>query len=62
MSDYKTLYNNTLMPERFMCVFAINPTMPKNQKKIQRTIDLRQNCRLKFNELLNYLYGINTIA
>ncbi len=32
MSDYKTLYNNTLMLERFMCMFAINPNTPKNQK------------------------------
>jgi len=40
MSDYKTLYNNTLMLERFMCMFAINPNTPKNQKI--------------FKELLNY--------
>jgi hypothetical protein len=32
MSDYKTQYNNTLMLERFMCMFAINPNKPKNQK------------------------------
>ena len=32
MSDYKTLYNNTLMLERFICMFAINPNTPKNQK------------------------------
>ncbi|MCK9641472.1 MAG: transposase [Prolixibacteraceae bacterium] len=32
MSDYKTQYNNTLMLERFMCMFAINPNTPKNQK------------------------------
>ena len=40
MSDYKTQYNNTLMLERFMCMFAINPNTPKNQKF--------------FKELLNY--------
>ena len=40
MSDYKTLYNNTLMFERFMCMFAINPNTPKNQNI--------------FKELLNY--------
>jgi hypothetical protein len=40
MSDYKTHYNNTLMLERFICVFAINPNMAKNQKI--------------FKELLNY--------
>ena len=32
MSDYKTQYKNTLMLERFMCMFAINPNTPKNQK------------------------------
>lgn len=40
MSNYKTMYNNTLMLERFMCMFAINPNTPKNQKI--------------FKELLNY--------
>jgi len=40
MSDYKTHYNNTLMLERFICVFAINPNTAKNQKI--------------FKELLNY--------
>lgn len=40
MSDYKTMYNNTLMLERFMCMFAINPHSAKNQKIV--------------NELLNY--------
>ena len=32
---YKTMYNNTLMPERFMCMFAINPNTPKNQKIVK---------------------------
>jgi hypothetical protein len=40
MSDYKTMYNNTLMLERFMCVFGINPNTRKNQ--------------IKFKELLIY--------
>ena len=40
MSDYKTLYNNTLMFERFICMFAINPNTTKDQKI--------------FKELLNY--------
>ena len=40
MSDYKTHYNNTLMLERFICMFAINPNTAKNQKI--------------FKELLNY--------
>ena len=40
MADYKTLYNNTLMLERFMCRFAINPNTAKNQKIV--------------NELLHY--------
>ena len=39
MSDYKTLYNNTLMLERFMCVFAINPNIPKNQKIVKELLD-----------------------
>ena len=39
MSDYKTLYNNTLMLERFMCVFAINPNTPKNQKIVKELLD-----------------------
>jgi hypothetical protein len=39
MSDYKTLYNNTLMLERFMCMFAINPNSPKNQKIVKELLD-----------------------
>lgn len=39
MSDYKTLYNNTLMLERFMCMFAINPNTPKNQKIVKELLD-----------------------
>jgi len=39
MSDYKTMYNNTLMLERFMCVFAINPNTPKNQKIVKELLD-----------------------
>lgn len=39
MSDYKTLYNNTLMLERFMCVFAINPYTAKNQKIVKELLD-----------------------
>ena len=38
-SDYKTLYNNTLMLERFMCVFVINPNIPKNQKIVKELLD-----------------------
>ncbi len=30
LSDYKTMYNNNLMLERFKCIFAINPNTPKN--------------------------------
>lgn len=40
MADYKTQCNNTLMLERFICMFAINPNTQKNQKIV--------------NELLNY--------
>jgi hypothetical protein len=39
MADYKTLYNNTLMLERFMCVFAINPNTAKNQKIVKELLD-----------------------
>jgi hypothetical protein len=39
MSDYKTLYNNTLMLERFMCMFAINPNTAKNQKIVKELLD-----------------------
>jgi len=39
ISDYKTLYNNTVMLERFMCVFDINPNIPKNQKIVKELLD-----------------------
>lgn len=39
MSDYKTLYNNTLMIERFMCMFAINPNTTKNQKIVKELLE-----------------------
>ncbi len=39
MADYKTLYNNTLMLERFMCRFAINPYTVKNQKIVKELLD-----------------------
>jgi hypothetical protein len=39
MADYKTLYNNTLMLERFMCMFAINPNTAKNQKIVKELLD-----------------------
>jgi len=39
MANYKTIYNNTLMLERFMCVFAINPNTPKNQKIVKELLD-----------------------
>jgi hypothetical protein len=32
MSEYKTMNNNNLMPERFIYMFAVNPDMPKNQR------------------------------
>jgi hypothetical protein len=51
MSDYKSMYNNNLMLERFMSMFAINPNPPKNQKIVKELLDLRQNCRLKFTEV-----------
>ena len=39
MSDYKTLYNNTLMLERFRCMFAINPYSAKNQKIVKELLN-----------------------
>jgi len=39
MSDYKTMYNNTLMLNRFMCVFAKNPTTPKNHKIVKELLE-----------------------
>ncbi|MBN1463783.1 MAG: transposase [Paludibacteraceae bacterium] len=39
MSDYKTQYNNILMLERFMCLFAINPNTTKNQKIVKELLD-----------------------
>jgi hypothetical protein len=39
MADYKTLYNNTLMLDRFMCMFAINPNTAKNQKIVKELLD-----------------------
>jgi hypothetical protein len=39
MADYKTLYNNTLMLERFMCRFAINPNTAKNRKIVKELLD-----------------------
>jgi hypothetical protein len=39
MANYKTLYNNTLMLQRFMCRFAINPNTPKNQKIVKELLD-----------------------
>jgi len=39
MSDYKTMYNNTLMLERFMCMFAINPHSVKNQKIVKELLN-----------------------
>ena len=39
MADYKTLYNNTLIIERFMCRFAIDPNTAKNQKIVNELLD-----------------------
>lgn len=39
MADYKTLYNNTLMLQRFMCRFTINPNTAKNQKIVKELLD-----------------------
>lgn len=39
MANYKTLYNNALMLERFICMFAINPNTQKNKRIIQELLD-----------------------
>jgi len=39
MASYKTLYNNTLMLARFMCMLASNPHSDKNQKIIKELLD-----------------------
>ena len=39
MADYKTLYNNMMVLERFMCVFAINPNTAKNKKIVRELLD-----------------------
>jgi len=39
MANYKTLYNNTLILDRFMCMFAINPHTAKNQKIVNELLD-----------------------
>lgn len=39
MSDYKTMYNNALMLERFMLRFAINPHTTKNQKIVKELLN-----------------------
>jgi len=39
MADYKTLCNNTMMLERFMCMFAIDPNTAKNQKIVKELLD-----------------------
>ena len=39
MANYKTLYNNALLLERFMCLFAINPNTAKNKKIVNDLLD-----------------------
>ena len=60
MTDYITLCNNTLMIERFMTVFAINPNTIRNQKSCQRTTGIWQNCFLEFTEVLLVAMQQNT--
>ena len=38
MAGYKTLLNNTLILERFICRFAINPNTAKNQKIVKELL------------------------
>jgi hypothetical protein len=35
MADYKTMWHNKLLIDRFIDVFAINPNTAKNQRKIK---------------------------
>jgi len=39
MANYKTQYNNTLMLERFICMFAINPNTAKNKKIVKELLN-----------------------
>lgn len=39
MANYKTLFYNALMIERFMCVFAINPNSTKNQNIVKKLLE-----------------------
>lgn len=39
MADIKTMYNNELLMKRIFSVFAINPNLTKNKKKIQELMD-----------------------
>jgi hypothetical protein len=39
MANYKTQYNNTLMIERFIRMFAINPNTAKNQKIVKELLE-----------------------
>lgn len=38
-TDYKTLYNNALRLERFICRFVINPNSAKNQKIVKELLE-----------------------
>jgi hypothetical protein len=39
MADIKTMYNNQLMMKRIFSLFAINPNLTKNKKKIRELLD-----------------------
>lgn len=39
MANYKTFFNNTLMLDRFICRFAINPNSAKNQKIVKELLE-----------------------
>ena len=39
MANFKTLTHNTMMIERFLCEFAIDPNSPKIQSKIKKLIN-----------------------
>jgi hypothetical protein len=39
IADYKTLFNNELILNRFMSLFGINPNKPKNKEIIQKLVN-----------------------
>src|SRR5659263_534999 len=57
MSDYKTMYNNNMMLERFMCMFAINPNTPKI-KKLSKNYWFTAKLQLKIYRSIENIIGM----